>query len=89
MSWAGAANIANGITIDLSVMNEVEVRHDRSITSVGGGARWVDVYLKLDAMNLAVSGGRVYDVGVGGLTTGGRNRLSGSVDKGLTSLPRW
>ena len=89
MSWAGAANIANGITIDLSAMNGVEVRHDRSITSVGGGARWVDVYLKLDAMNLAVAGGRVFDVGVGGLLTGGRFGLSGFVDNDLNSLSRW
>jgi len=71
MSWAGAANIQNGVTIDLSAMNTVSVSEDNSITSVGGGARWQDVYFKLDTMNLAVSGGRVNDVGVGGLTLGG------------------
>ncbi|MCJ1226704.1 hypothetical protein MMC12_003357 [Toensbergia leucococca] len=63
----------DGITIDLGEMNQVTVSKDRTITSVGGGARWEDVYLKLDAMDLAVSGGRVYDVGVGGLTSGGGN----------------
>lgn len=71
MSWAGAANIQDGVTIDLSAMNTVSVSEDRSTTSVGGGARWEDVYLRLDAMSLAVSGGRVNDVGVGGLTLGG------------------
>jgi len=71
MSWAGAANIRNGVTVDLSAMNTVSVSEDKSTTFVGGGARWQDVYLKLDAMNLAVSGGRVNDVGVGGLTLGG------------------
>lgn len=71
MSWAGAANIQNGVTIDLSAMNTVTVSDDQQIASVGAGARWQDVYLKLDAMNLAVSGGRVNDVGVAGLTLGG------------------
>ena len=89
MSWAGAANIEDGITIDLSAMNGVEVRRGRSITSVAGGARWIDVYLKLDSMNLAVVGGRVFDVGVGGLLTGGRAGLSGFVNEGLNSLSRW
>ena len=73
MGWAGSANIANGVTIDLGALNSVSVSSDHSITSVGGGARWESVYLKLDAMELAVSGGRVADVGVGGLTTGGGN----------------
>ena len=72
MSWAGAANVENGVTIDLSSMNQVAVSKDNTITSVGSGARWLDVYLKLDALGLAVVGGRVADVGVGGLVTGGR-----------------
>ena len=77
MSWAEAANIQNGVTIDLSGMKLVSVSQDRTTTSVQGGARWVDVYMKLDAMELAVSGGRVYDVGVGGLTLGGGNSFFG------------
>ena len=71
MSWAGAANIQDGVTIDLGLMNEVTVSPDSDTVSVGSGARWKDVYLKLDAMNLSVVGGRVYDVGVGGLLLGG------------------
>ncbi|MCJ1377709.1 hypothetical protein MMC17_000805 [Xylographa soralifera] len=73
MSWAGAANIQDGITIDLSAMNQVEVSANSTITSIGGGARWEDVYLKLDRMGLAVAGGRVAEVGVGGLLIGGGN----------------
>ncbi|KAL8823503.1 MAG: hypothetical protein Q9191_005796 [Dirinaria sp. TL-2023a] len=73
MSWAGAANIQSGVTIDLSTINAVSVSRDKTTTSVGAGARWEDVYLKLDEMNLAIPGGRVYDVGVGGLTLGGGN----------------
>lgn len=74
MSWAGAANIQDGVTIDLSAMNSVSVSRDNYTTSVGSGARWQDVYLRLDELNLAVSGGRVNDVGVAGLTLGGKSR---------------
>ena len=71
MWWAGSANIEDGVTIDLSALDHVEVVADEKVTKVGAGARWGDVYLKLDAMNLSVVGGRVYDVGVAGLTLGG------------------
>ncbi|KAL8786237.1 MAG: hypothetical protein Q9195_008293 [Heterodermia aff. obscurata] len=73
MSWAGAANIQDGVTIDLGQMNAVVVNNERTITRVGPGARWSDVYSKLSPMNLAVVGGRVSDVGVAGLTLGGGN----------------
>ena len=71
MSWAGAANIQDGVTIDLALMKDVTVSSNNLAVSVGSGARWQDVYLKLDAMNISVVGGRVYDVGVGGLLLGG------------------
>ncbi|MCJ1268116.1 hypothetical protein MMC22_008002, partial [Lobaria immixta] len=60
MWWAGASNIQDGVTIDLGLLKQVKVSKDLKITSVGGGARWEDVYLKLDAMNLAVAGGNNY-----------------------------
>ncbi|KAI9750569.1 MAG: methionyl-tRNA synthetase [Chaenotheca gracillima] len=69
--WAGSANIANGVVIDLSAMKDVKVNSDQSVTSLGPGLRWVEVYSKLDSMGLAVLGGRVADVGVAGLTLGG------------------
>ena len=75
MSWAGAANIQDGVAIDLSLMNSVEVSEDRHTTSVGPGARWHDVYNKLDALGLSVVGGRVSDVGVAGVTLGGMEFL--------------
>lgn len=74
MSWAGAADTQNGVTIDLSAMRNITVSYGHTITSIGGGARWEDVYLKLDSLGLAVAGGRVAEVGVGGLLTGG-NRV--------------
>ena len=77
MSWAGAANIEDGVTIDLGSMRQIVISSDKSTTLVGGGARWFDVYSKLDQQGLAVSGGRVFDVGVGGLTLGGGNTFFG------------
>lgn len=69
--YAGSSNIEQGVTIDLSFMKDVTVNDERTVTSIGPGARWLDVYLKLDSMDLAVSGGRVSSVGVAGLTLGG------------------
>ncbi|KAI9817003.1 MAG: hypothetical protein M1826_001699 [Phylliscum demangeonii] len=69
--FAGSASIDRGVTIDLSLMKDVTVSAGQTITSIGPGARWGDVYRKLDALNLAVAGGRIADVGVAGLTTGG------------------
>jgi FAD/FMN-containing dehydrogenase len=71
MAWAGAANIQEGVTIDMSAMASVEVSEDRKVVKVGAGARWGDVYRKLEVMGLGVSGGRVADVGVAGLIIGG------------------
>ncbi|EEH50152.2 uncharacterized protein PADG_06231 [Paracoccidioides brasiliensis Pb18] len=67
----GASNIEKGITIDLRSISEIDVSDDKRITYVGAGARWGEVYAKLDEMDLMVVGGRVFSLGVGGLTLGG------------------
>lgn len=69
--FAGAANIEAGITFDLQRLNEVTIAADRKTVKLGPGNRWGNVYSKLDANNLATSGGRVAIVGAGGLITGG------------------
>ncbi|KAL9126102.1 MAG: hypothetical protein Q9217_004802 [Psora testacea] len=69
--WAGSANIASGPVIDMTSIKAVRVDKKTSLTAVGAGARWADVYQTLDSMQLAVSGGRAAQVGVGGLTLGG------------------
>ena len=69
--WAGSASIQGGAVIDMTFIKEVTVNSDQSVTSVGAGAKWSDVYMYLDSKNLAVSGGRAAQVGVGGLTLGG------------------
>ncbi|KAI0414251.1 hypothetical protein F5X98DRAFT_349821 [Xylaria grammica] len=81
-SFAGAANIAEGVTIDLSGLSSLHLTTPSVDTktadqaaqpklSVGVGATWGDVYSYLDALHLGVSGGRAAGVGVGGLTLGG------------------
>ncbi|KAL4778617.1 hypothetical protein BJX76DRAFT_366114 [Aspergillus varians] len=71
ISFGGAANINQGITIDLSSLNSMTLSDDRSTLSVGVGATWGEVYAFLDPLNLSVAGGRAAQVGVGGLTLGG------------------
>ncbi|KAL8938075.1 MAG: hypothetical protein Q9216_004090 [Gyalolechia sp. 2 TL-2023] len=69
--WKGNANIAGGVTIDMSSIKSVKTDPFSAFVSVGAGARWSDVYGELDVMGLGVAGGRISDVGVGGLITGG------------------
>ena len=69
--WAGSANIQDGVTIDMRAINGIEVSDDLSVTYVGAGAIWGDVYKKMDSLGLVVVGGRLATIGVGGLLTGG------------------
>ncbi|KAK5119741.1 hypothetical protein LTR85_007317 [Meristemomyces frigidus] len=70
-SAIGASNIEAGVTIDLSSLSGVELTEDNRAVWLGVGARWADVYAALEPSGLAVSGGRVADVGVGGYVLGG------------------
>ncbi|KAI2620981.1 putative FAD-binding oxidoreductase [Hypomontagnella submonticulosa] len=67
----GAANINGGVLIDLVKFNTVEYDAAKKVAVVGTGLRWKEVYTALDPYNVTVVGGRVLDVGVGGLTLGG------------------
>lgn len=69
--WAGSANIDNGVTIDMTSISSVNLNHAKTVVSIGAGARWSAVYQVLDAVGVGVAGGRIADVGVGGLVTGG------------------
>ena len=70
-SFPGSNNIQGGIVLDLSLLNSVSVSKDQTLTTVLPGVRWDEVYVILDSMGLAVSGGRDAGVGVGGLSLGG------------------
>ena len=69
--FVGASNIQGGVTIDLVNLKQLQVSKDKTLTQVGAGNRWLDVYSQLDQQQLSVVGGRVADIGVGGLTLGG------------------
>ncbi|OTB15926.1 hypothetical protein K445DRAFT_317555 [Daldinia sp. EC12] len=67
----GAANIDKGVLIDLSKFNAVDYDAENKVASIGAGQKWENVYRQLDQFNVTVVGGRVLDVGVGGLMLGG------------------
>ncbi len=67
-----ASNINNGVLIDMSNFREIRYDPAQKTVTVGTGNRWEDVYHHLDQYNLTIVGGRVLDVGVGGLTLGGK-----------------
>jgi FAD/FMN-containing dehydrogenase len=71
--WPGAANIKDGVTIDLSWLNQTVYNAEKSIASLGSGATWNSVYAELDKLKVSVPGGRASSVGVGGLILGGKN----------------
>lgn len=68
---AGASNIDGEVTLDLRGLSDIKVSQDWTTVLVGVGATWGAVYSRLDSLKLSVVGGRVADVGVGGLTIGG------------------
>ena len=67
----GAANIDGGVKFDMSRLNEVETNSDGTVTRIGAGAQWGEVYEYLDSRGLSVAGGRNGDVGVAGVLLGG------------------
>ncbi|KAF1924723.1 FAD binding domain-containing protein [Didymella exigua CBS 183.55] len=70
-SFAGASNIEGGITVTFQNMKGVTFSKTKKTVDVQPGNVWKDVYTSLQSDNVAVVGGRVASVGVGGLTTGG------------------
>ena len=69
--FAGASNIAGGITVSLEDINQITLSADKKTAAIGPGNTWYDVYERLAEHGLAVVGGRVSEIGVGGLTLGG------------------
>ncbi|EUC42951.1 hypothetical protein COCMIDRAFT_102147 [Bipolaris oryzae ATCC 44560] len=69
--FAGASSADGGITVLFERMAGITLSEDKKVASIGPGAVWSDIYGSLAEHNLAVVGGRVADIGVGGLVTGG------------------
>lgn len=70
-AFAGASSIEGGITIALEQIDDITLSKDKKTVAVGPGNKWFDVYTTLQPAGLAVIGGRVSGIGVGGLTLGG------------------
>ncbi|RVX75582.1 hypothetical protein B0A52_00935 [Exophiala mesophila] len=70
-AFAGASSINGGITISLQRLKQITISSDKKTVAIGPGNVWHDVYGALQSSNIAVIGGRVADIGVGGLTLGG------------------
>lgn len=75
----GSDNIANGVTIDLGLMNGSKNIPDRGFASVEPGEKRKDVYYNLlPHGNVTVTGGRNGGVGLGGfLLCGGNSYYNG------------
>lgn len=71
MAQAGAANIQDGVTMDLAHLNQSSISTNGSTVTLGPGLRWGQVYTMLTAYGLAIPGGRSAEVGVGGYLLGG------------------
>lgn len=69
-----------GVLIDLKKLNQITVSADKKIASLGTGGRWGDVFAALDPHGVSVIGGRIPQVGIGGLILGGLNPPEGFVD---------
>ncbi|KAI3332048.1 FAD-binding domain-containing protein [Xylariaceae sp. AK1471] len=64
------SNIDTGVLISLDNFDEVSYHAGTGLVTLGPGARWEAVYTELDKYNRTMVGGRVLNVGVGGLTLG-------------------
>jgi FAD/FMN-containing dehydrogenase len=71
-SSAGLSMNNDGMVIDLSAMNTIEIMDEKSgLVKLGSGAKWGDVATKLGQHGLVLSSGDTKSVAVGGLTLGG------------------
>lgn len=67
----GFSSNDGGVVVNLSNFSSIVPSEDRFMVDVGLGLTWLEVYRALDVYGLAVTGGRMPQVGVPGLLLGG------------------
>ncbi|KAI1737526.1 FAD-binding domain-containing protein [Xylaria scruposa] len=66
----GLANTLNAVTIDMRGIDSIRPFANNTLVAVGSGQTIGNLYAALAPLGITVSGGRSYDVGVGGSTLG-------------------
>jgi FAD/FMN-containing dehydrogenase len=88
-SGAGFGVNDGGLVIDVRAMKRVEVDLDRRRVRAGAGLTWAELDAATQAHGLAVTGGRISDTGIAGLTLGSGSgwleRLVGLTSDNLVS----
>ncbi|KAK7921598.1 FAD binding domain-containing protein [Apiospora marii] len=77
-AFAGASSIEGGITVSFQNLKGVALSTDKKVASVQPGNTWGSVYSALQKDDVAVIGGRIENIGVGGLTTGAMAAQNGT-----------
>ncbi len=70
-SFAGFSTCDDGLVLDLSPMQRVEVDAERRVAQAGGGATWSVFDAATHVHGLASTGGLISTTGIAGLTLGG------------------
>jgi FAD/FMN-containing dehydrogenase len=70
-AFTGASSVPDGINIDLRLLRELTLSGDQKTAYIQPGNQWSEVYGILEKKGISVIGGRVSEIGVGGLTLGG------------------
>ncbi|MGH7749699.1 MAG: FAD-binding oxidoreductase, partial [Candidatus Dormibacteria bacterium] len=70
-SFAGFSTCDDGLVLDLSLMNAVEVDAEKRVARAAGGITWGVFDAATHAHGLATTGGLVSTTGIAGLTLGG------------------
>jgi FAD/FMN-containing dehydrogenase len=69
-SLAGFSVVDEGVVIDLRPLRRIAIDLERQTAHVGAGLQWGELDAATQAHGLAVTGGRISDTGVAGLTLG-------------------
>ena len=69
-STPGHSTCDDGLVVDVGPMKQIDIDPEARTARIGGGLTWGELDAATQAHNLGVTGGRVSDTGVTGLTLG-------------------